>query len=168
MRACQNCGEKSPCTIRIEGKKRNLGNRKFCLVCSPFKYHNTKSYVGKKTEEVSLCRECNREYVYRREAGHGKTICNSCKITLRKNRLKELAVKYKGGKCCVCGYSRCMRALQFHHLDRKKKEFGIGANNTHHLSWEKVKREVDKCVLVCAVCHAEIEEGMIDLKDKGI
>ena len=75
-----------------------------------------------------------------------------------RKRLKEKLVAYKGGKCEVCGYDKCITALEFHHLDPTEKEFGIGGKNV--LSFEKCKKEVDKCILVCANCHREIHENL--------
>lgn len=75
-----------------------------------------------------------------------------------RQRLKVRAVEYKGGCCSFCGYRRSYRALQFHHLDPTKKDFGIGGKS---LTWEKVRVELDKCVLVCANCHSEIHDGLI-------
>jgi predicted HNH restriction endonuclease len=53
--------------------------------------------------------------------------------------------------------------LDFHHVDSTKKEFGIG-NSGYTRSWEKVKKELDKCILVCANCHREIHEGLIKIR----
>lgn len=69
-------------------------------------------------------------------------------------KLKERLVEYKGGKCEKCGYNKCITALEFHHIDPNEKDFGIGSFNV--LSFDKCKREVDKCILVCANCHREI------------
>lgn len=69
-------------------------------------------------------------------------------------RLKEKLVKYKGGKCEICGYDKCINALEFHHVDPSQKDFGIANGNA--ISLEKAKREVDKCLMVCANCHREI------------
>lgn len=68
--------------------------------------------------------------------------------------LKEKLVEYKGGKCEICGYDKCITALEFHHLDPNEKEFTIGHNGV--LSLEKCKKEADKCILVCANCHREL------------
>ena len=78
-----------------------------------------------------------------------------------RKRLKEKLVAYKGGKCEVCGYDKCITALEFHHLDPTEKEFGIGGKNV--LSFEKCKKEVDKCILVCANCHRMIHSGDIQI-----
>ena len=36
-----------------------------------------------------------------------------------------MAISYKGGRCQVCGYDRCIEALEFHHLDPTQKDFGL-------------------------------------------
>jgi len=79
-------------------------------------------------------------------------------VSNRRKNLKKKAVIYKGGSCSQCGYHRCLEALTFHHIDRVK-EFGIAAKG-YTRSWEKVKVELDQCILVCAVCHIEIEAGV--------
>jgi len=75
-----------------------------------------------------------------------------------RKKAKLLLIEYKGGKCVGCGYDKCVRALQFHHLNPNEKEFGIGSKS---VSLEKLKKEVDKCILVCSNCHAEIHEGLL-------
>ncbi len=69
----------------------------------------------------------------------------------RKAKLK--AVEYLGGKCVKCGYDKCVAALHFHHKDKKDKEFKISDGLIR--AWNLVVKELDKCELVCANCHAE-------------
>ena len=78
-------------------------------------------------------------------------------VTERRKKLKEMSVEYKGGKCSICGYSKCINALEFHHLDPNEKDFGIGTNG-HTRTWERTKKELDKCIIVCANCHREIHD----------
>lgn len=78
----------------------------------------------------------------------------------RRKRLKELAIEYKGGGCQICGYNRCVNALDFHHLDPLMKDFGLSVRGLTR-SWEKIKQELDKCILVCANCHREVHAGLI-------
>jgi hypothetical protein len=77
-----------------------------------------------------------------------------------RQRAKKRAVEYKGGKCQACGYCRCIRALKFHHLDPDKKDFAISSVSR---SWEVIRKELDKCILVCGNCHDEIHDGLIDV-----
>lgn len=79
-----------------------------------------------------------------------------------------MAIEYKGGACQICNYSKCHGALEFHHLDKQTKKFGIG-DKGYTRSWEKVKAEIDQCVLVCANCHREIESGLVSsFTPKGV
>ena len=77
-------------------------------------------------------------------------------------RYKKLLVDYKGGKCQICGYDKCIQALDFHHIDPNIKSFSISGGTK---SLDKLKQEVDKCILVCANCHREIHAGIIDIND---
>lgn len=67
--------------------------------------------------------------------------------------LKLKAIEYKGGKCEMCGYNKYPQAMVFHHLNPEEKDFGISNSNTR--KFEKVKPELDKCILLCANCHLE-------------
>jgi len=71
-------------------------------------------------------------------------------------KIKEILVEYKGGKCVNCGYNKCIKALEFHHLDSSKKDFTI--SSFRYKSLEVQKREVEKCILVCSNCHREIHD----------
>jgi 5-methylcytosine-specific restriction endonuclease McrA len=73
--------------------------------------------------------------------------------------MSEKCIAYKGGKCVICGYSKCYRALDFHHLNPSEKKFGISYAG-HYRSWAEMQEELDKCILVCSNCHREIEEGV--------
>lgn len=76
-------------------------------------------------------------------------------VRKRRRKVREMSIEYKGGQCTQCGYNRCFDALEFHHQDSSKKDFGI-SDKGYTRSWEKIRAELDKCVLVCANCHREI------------
>ncbi len=67
--------------------------------------------------------------------------------------LKKKCVEYKGGKCRNCGYNKCLGAFHFHHTNPKEKDFSISGSHTR--KWDIIKEELDKCILLCANCHAE-------------
>lgn len=74
-----------------------------------------------------------------------------------RRKLKKRCITYKGGSCIICGYSRSINALQFHHRNPDQKDFQISSSKTTR--WEVVVNELDKCDLVCSNCHHEIHEA---------
>ena len=76
-------------------------------------------------------------------------------LKTHRKKIKEELIAYKGGECQLCHYNKCSASLDFHHLDPNEKDFGISQNNTYR-NIDKMKQEVDKCILVCANCHREI------------
>jgi hypothetical protein len=85
--------------------------------------------------------------------------CASEAVARKRKQLKIDAIKYLGGSCKYCGYSKCVSALEFHHRDPSKKEFGISMKG-YTKSWESIRVELDKCDLVCSNCHKEIHENL--------
>ena len=87
-------------------------------------------------------------------------------IVVFRRRRKRWAVEYKGGKCQKCGYCKCIRALEFHHEDIKDRSTNANRGGLDFsISLARLKVELDKCLLVCANCHREIEEE-IDVTQK--
>ncbi len=87
--------------------------------------------------------------------------CQSCFTRIRRYRTKLAAVNYKGSKCERCGWTGSIAAFEFHHTD-DNKEFAIGT--CAHKKWEVIKKEVDKCELLCSNCH-RIEHSKHDDKE---
>lgn len=85
--------------------------------------------------------------------------CQTEATQKRRDKVKVMAVAYKGGKCQCCNYNYYIGALEFHHVNPEGKDFGISSKGYIH-SWDKVKEEIQKCVLVCANCHREIHAGV--------
>lgn len=82
--------------------------------------------------------------------------CHSRKTIERYRKYKKQAVDYKGGCCQICSHS-VLVALLFHHLDPAQKDLNWGVIRARR--FERVKEELDKTILVCFNCHAEIHFG---------
>ena len=114
-----------------------------------------------------MIRECKKhgvvEFYYVKDGNGGMRYrCKQCAkdaVNKRRRTLKEKAVEYLGGKCEKCGYDKYIGALEFHH--KENKDFGISARGLCH-SWNKLKKELDKCKLLCSNCHKEIEAGIME------
>ena len=70
------------------------------------------------------------------------------------NRNRDFVNQYKKTHPCEeCGESR-FYCLDFHHLRDKEKEVATGV--TIGWSIERLKKEIEKCRLLCKNCHAEV------------
>lgn len=170
MKKCQRCGASFKTSMKIDGKKRSLSSRKLCLDCSPFGSHNTTPGGipgGRPVGGDKICCDCGNPFP--KHVGFYfdttnqclRSICKQCvtKRTLAKNRaMKRRMVEYKGGKCVICGYNRNPAGFDFHHTDPTKKDLALG--KMRNRSFDKIKQELDKCILVCATCHREIHYPM--------
>lgn len=90
----------------------------------------------KSTKSSSYCKDCIKE-----------------SNKLNRQSVKQQAIDYLGGSCSKCGYNKCNNALEFHHLDPLQKDKDY--SNYKGSFSDKLKTELDKCVLLCSNCHKE-------------
>lgn len=123
---------------------------KVCRVCKIEKplgeYHKNKSC---KLGVVGTCRNCTGERItnwYADNRARRQAYANQ-----RNQKRKDEVIEHFGDNCHDCGgtYPRCV--YQFHHLDPKGKD----VNPSLALTWkpERMWKELDKCVMLCANCH---------------
>jgi predicted Zn-ribbon and HTH transcriptional regulator len=129
---------------RMALEARRAGNRRFAGVC---KRHGATDFFAFPNGR-SRCGKCSSEAVSR-----------------RRRKLKRILVAEAGGRCELCGYDRCIRALEFHHRNPEEKVFGV-AERGFTRSIAELRTEASKCALLCANCHAEVEEGVAELPVK--
>jgi transposase len=90
---------------------------------------------------------------------YGCKRCRSASVSRRRRKVKQTLVEEAGGACQLCGYDRCIAALEFHHRNPSEKRFALSYGGVAH-SLAKARVEAAKCSLLCANCHAEVEAGM--------
>lgn len=165
---CGTCREWKPIGEYKKARKHYDTKCKSCRKIYSFEYRN-------RPERKEADLKYHQEYM--KDASHRKRVAERSrkyrltgKYKPKKNLArrkwaaaeKQKAVEYKGGKCCVCGYSKCAAALDFHHLDPSQKDgYGTGALKSHW-TFERNKPEIDKCILVCVRCHREIHAGVTE------
>ena len=113
---------------------------KKCLICN-------KTFITNYNNRL-YCYECSPSQNENDTSLYQKT---------KKRAIKHQLILYKGGKCEKCGYNKCEGALQFHHINPQEKDFTISEININknNFQMELLYKEVDKCRLLCANCHAE-------------
>jgi hypothetical protein len=168
MPICAKCNKPFPLRGFVDGKEKDFHTRKHCLSCCPFgtrKFGGKRSPYGHKMKGNKVlvkCKVCHKDF-YTKNAAHECPCCSSRRI--RSGR-KQMAINIFGGKCCICGYSKSKKALNFHHLCPDTKKMSLSYN------WEKsldrVMEELKKCILLCSNCHAEVHDGITKIPDNYV
>ena len=112
---------------------------KRCSKCKKEKKLSEFYDKGKENRKAAYCKGCFNAYCIERW-----------------REKKRTAIQYKGGKCKECGYNKCQNALEFHHRKEEKKE--LTWNKMRLYGWDRMKKELDKCELLCSNCHREVHE----------
>jgi len=148
--------------LEVEFLKRNY-EKKIPLEEISKKLNRSRKSVQRKAQNIGLHRKWAR---FNKPASkQPKNIIdkryyekNKEKVYLRKidrrRKLKEEAMIILGGKCKICGYNKCVTALEFHHHQTNKE--GNISTLLKNESRQKLLKEVEKCILLCANCHREL------------
>jgi hypothetical protein len=149
-----------------------------CINCH-MEYHNSENEKetipyrkNYRLEQYDNCLVCGDEL-----SGLKKKYCSEiCKnnsqmkkesdkrqYTNRRIKRKEFFVNYKGGSCQKCGYNKNISCLIFHHRNPNHKLFPLTVKNLSSKKIEDLKKEVDKCDLLCHNCHNEEHYPDLDL-----
>lgn len=170
MNICKICQKEFPNWIKINGVLKNISSRKYCFECSPYGKHNTRKLPLLLSNGKRRCPYCSIEkdisqFLKRKNKIGGSSYCQSCtsrRMRERGNLLKQKCVEYKNNKCYICGYNKYIGAMDFHHIDPTRKEFNISEFRSFTFG-DKVRYELDKCILVCSNCHREIHGNIVSI-----
>jgi predicted Zn-ribbon and HTH transcriptional regulator len=114
---------------------------------------------GKTYTEIQNVVGCSRSLIAYYVSPNAKQLTQKRQIKNRFLRRKNYKM-ILGGKCQMCGYNKCLDALQFHHKDPSQKQFiisdSIFGRSKHKYKEQETIEEVKKCTLLCANCHYEI------------
>lgn len=119
-----------------------------------------------KTIDCKIHGDASRAY----QRTDGSLRCGICgDIANHKWRTKKrrYLVDFFGGKCQICGYNKCYGALEFHHIDPSLKTMNLSVTSMKK-NMNILRAEAEKCVLVCANCHREIEVGVTEWQGRSL
>lgn len=114
--------------------------------------------------ETKVCTKCKRElpienFHWRDKAkGTRRSECKDCHNAYMKNVYKDkkdtLQDLKSELKCAKCGENRGY-VLDFHHRDPSTKGATIARMTSNNYTLDRVQKEIEKCVVLCANCHRE-------------
>lgn len=130
---------------------------KFCTCCQSEK--SIKDFRKNKSKRDGLqskCIECDKEYA-RRYYQANKKHC----LQRTKRNTQRLIQEYKEWKgtleCAICDEKDPI-CIDLHHLDSSEKEINISTIGCRDGLTNFLKKEIEKCIPVCANCHRKIHK----------
>ena len=109
---------------------------------------------GKSYREIQKILGCSKATIAYHCTDGQKEKARVSRITLRKTNRTKLKEKF-GGQCTICGYNRCLDALDFHHINGNDKSNNVNFVLQRH-GFNAAVLEAQQCQLVCSNCHREI------------
>ena len=165
-------------SLSIQGISTRTGKSKTAIRHWLKKYglKTVRSYQEKRQirpSDTKLCHRCDTvksvdDFYRRRNKQETSAYCKPCsnnQTIERQRAFKRQCIEYKGGCCERCGYDKCDAAMEFHHNDPSKKDFTIAHVRLTTFS-DDIRKELDKCRLVCSNCHREIHFELIEERRK--
>jgi hypothetical protein len=107
------------------------------------------------------CKKCNITYNHSIE---GKKMKQKRDKKAYKERYQIICELKKHG-CVLCSYNKCMRALEFHHINSEDKSFGLTSDALRYFTNKEIIKEFYKCTLLCSNCHRELHTKENDNND---
>lgn len=182
---CKECiafrTKKSNEKIRSEGRYYVKIKSKPCSICKQIKTPlDFDKHKYKLDGLSSSCKVCNREKGRLNYNKNYKKDTSTTKrsyhydTTLSAQEIKNLthyiliwakkikAINYLKSCCKDCGEDDIF-VLEFHHKNPKEKEYNF--SNIRDYSWEKIKKELLKCELLCSTCHSDRHYNLKQVKE---
>lgn len=125
---------------------------KYCRKCDTYKdFTEFNKHSSRYDGYQSQCKSCGSKNLgshYSRNKLYYKRRNAKKKRTNRINLYKYLSENV----CTDCGLSD-IRVLEFDHLPNNNKSSEISTMISHGSCWETIRKEIEKCEIVCCNCH---------------
>ena len=97
-----------------------------------------------------------------------KVAANNRKQDRKRGLRRGKVIDWRGGKCEICGYKHDGEngfLFDFHHKDPEQMKFGINSSAMRKKTKDLLP-EIDKCIMVCCMCHRKIHWGKSDIMEE--
>lgn len=141
------CGNFSRYYCRLYCEYRHSDS---CELIKPIRHRKSKAHRKKYKDDWA---KENREKV------------NHSRRVLKIRRAKWLDKLKRERGCCICGYSKCSKSIDSHHIE--KKEYTISTMCRLTFSFKRIIKELKKCVFICKNCHYEVHYGISQIPENA-
>ena len=146
MYKCSRCGEEKSRDDFWKNRHTRTGLSSYCIACD-------KARKGRRITPTHL----------RKRKGVHTLPPDGITLVEKQKRIAQLK---ETTPCACCGEFHPPKCMDYHHIDDATKSFSISSirlQKAGSISMERILEEINKCLLVCAVCHRKIHAGLIEL-----
>lgn len=149
---------KSSSTVRHWMKKYNIAPNKRGV-------KRTTIYLEVNGIQYKHCKKCNTNkplsdfHARKRREGQVMSYCIQCanvqsaqNLAQRTAQIKKFLVDHTGNACNKCKKQFDIQQYDFHHTEPAHKDFQLSRSLRYTVA--QVVKEIQKCILLCANCHA--------------
>lgn len=123
---------------------------------------------------MKFCIKCNQEIVWNRSLPKNVQYCKTCNKEqglIKKRKIDKIKCKFNKSfiiwvktylGCAICSEKESC-CLDYHHFGNKKYEVGIMCNKAY--AFTGLKREIAKCIVLCANCHRKWHQNELGIDD---
>ena len=155
---CVICGKEFEA---VRSTKKYCSNE--CMNAARRKRNGQKDVIKEK-----VCPICGKSFSPKTSMANQRTCCYDCMpdgVQLTRGAFLAKIKQQRGGKCIRCGYNKCLKALEFHHLDPLQKDFTI---SNDHFKLQDAVEESKKCILICSNCHKELHDNLWSIDELNL
>ena len=113
------------------------------------------------------CLDCRKEYDKKYYSENRNNV--KVKVRERSNKRREENINYindvKKNGCCFCEEKEIV-CMDFHHISDKLFNISDGIKRGYSLN--KIKTEIDKCIMLCSNCHRKLHAGLITTESESV
>lgn len=154
MPNCKGCQTFFPKNYFDGTRYYDFRHRVYCVACSPI---GSRRKCGPKPNPegrmkgrlIEFTCYCGKKHKNK----NAQRLCSTCSVKKQRHKRRKWAIEKLGGKCIICGCDKHY-CLDFHHKNPSEKTFSL--SSFWHYNIEMLKKEIEKCELICANCHREI------------
>lgn len=128
-------------------------HEKFCNGCKSLK--SIEDFWKKRGKPQAQCKDCQREYHKLHYKNNKKDYLVRAKERKKivQAELRSYIAQQKNKPCMDCNQKYPSYVMDFDHRPDCKKEFTIANMVSDSKSFDCIKKEIDKCDVVCSNCH---------------
>ena len=164
FKICPNCKIEKDITLFNKNKSNKNGHCSYCRDCSKIiakEYYNNNKFAVSLTNKRSYIKniETHKRLTKKYNMKNREKLLKKQQLYIENIKIKCL--NYKTNYCIMCGYNSNIKALHFHHVDGTK-ENKLSTLYRDNRNWEIIKKELDKCIVLCSNCHSAIHDDKIN------